>query len=108
VVESTGLENRHTFVAYLGFKSLSLRHIQKASLIAGFFTSIAWENQGFKSSNTQSAPPYSKASAEMLGLFCICYLMKVTTYRLHRLILSSSVLIIRCNKKVTVELTLHS
>ncbi|EKM13570.1 hypothetical protein VCHENC01_1773B, partial [Vibrio harveyi] len=23
----TGLENRHTLIAYLGFKSLSLRHI---------------------------------------------------------------------------------
>ena len=29
VVESTGLENRHTLIAYLGFKSLSLRHILK-------------------------------------------------------------------------------
>jgi len=28
VVECTGLENRHGFVAHLGFKSLSLRHIQ--------------------------------------------------------------------------------
>ncbi len=27
VVECTGLENRHGFVAHLGFKSLSLRHI---------------------------------------------------------------------------------
>ncbi len=26
MVESTGLENRHTLIAYLGFKSLSLRH----------------------------------------------------------------------------------
>ena len=26
VVECTGLENRHRFVAYLGFKSLSLHH----------------------------------------------------------------------------------
>ena len=27
VVECTGLENRHRFVAYLGFKSLSLHHL---------------------------------------------------------------------------------
>ncbi len=26
MVESTGLENRRTLIAYLGFKSLSLRH----------------------------------------------------------------------------------
>ncbi|MGU3810354.1 hypothetical protein ACVZHJ_20690, partial [Vibrio diabolicus] len=31
-VESTGLENRHTLIAYLGFKSLSLRHYSEASL----------------------------------------------------------------------------
>ena len=30
MVESTGLENRHTLIAYLGFKSLSLRHIRRA------------------------------------------------------------------------------
>ncbi|MGR5144910.1 hypothetical protein ACQKPX_25185, partial [Photobacterium sp. DNB23_23_1] len=35
--ESTGLENRHTFVAYLGFKSLSLRHIQKSQLNCWLF-----------------------------------------------------------------------
>ncbi len=28
VVECTGLENRHGFVAHLGFKSLSLRHFK--------------------------------------------------------------------------------
>ncbi len=32
MVESTGLENRHTLIAYLGFKSLSLRHILKKPL----------------------------------------------------------------------------
>ena len=32
MVESTGLENRHTLIAYLGFKSLSLRHYSEASL----------------------------------------------------------------------------
>ncbi len=36
VVECTGLENRHGFIAHLGFKSLSLHHI----LIGGFFISI--------------------------------------------------------------------
>ncbi len=41
VVECTGLENRHGFVAHLGFKSLSLRHIYRKSplAIAGFFVS---------------------------------------------------------------------
>ncbi|CAH1583700.1 hypothetical protein THF1C08_250078 [Vibrio jasicida] len=41
MVESTGLENRHTLIAYLGFKSLSLRHIQKkpAKQLVGFFVS---------------------------------------------------------------------
>ena len=34
MVECTGLENRHGFIAHLGFKSLSLHHI----LIGGFFT----------------------------------------------------------------------
>jgi hypothetical protein len=33
VVECTGLENRQGFIALLGFKSLSLRHIQRKSLI---------------------------------------------------------------------------
>ena len=34
VVECTGLENRHGFIAHLGFKSLSLRHlILKKSLV---------------------------------------------------------------------------
>jgi hypothetical protein len=39
VVDCTGLENRQGFVALLGFKSLSLRHIQRKSplFIAGFF-----------------------------------------------------------------------
>ncbi|SVD60210.1 uncharacterized protein METZ01_LOCUS413064, partial [marine metagenome] len=40
VVESTGLENRRTLIAYLGFKSLSLRHIRKAAeSSAAFFIS---------------------------------------------------------------------
>jgi hypothetical protein len=33
VVECTGLENRHGFIAHLGFKSLSLRHIQEKRLL---------------------------------------------------------------------------
>jgi hypothetical protein len=37
VVECTGLENRHGFVAHLGFKSLSLRQVRKTRFIAGFF-----------------------------------------------------------------------
>jgi hypothetical protein len=39
VVECTGLENRHRFVAYLGFKSLSLHHYLKNRLIGGFLLS---------------------------------------------------------------------
>ncbi|MGR5540795.1 hypothetical protein ACPV5V_19705, partial [Vibrio campbellii] len=35
-VESTGLENRRTLIAYLGFKSLSLRHIQAPDLSGAF------------------------------------------------------------------------
>ncbi|MGR5238527.1 hypothetical protein, partial [Vibrio alfacsensis] len=36
--ESTGLENRRTLIAYLGFKSLSLRHIEKpVEKSTGFF-----------------------------------------------------------------------
>ncbi len=40
MVESTGLENRRTLIAYLGFKSLSLRHIdmkEGTSLLVPFF-----------------------------------------------------------------------
>ena len=37
VVECTGLENRHGFIAHLGFKSLSLHHYIKARYLAGFF-----------------------------------------------------------------------
>ena len=33
MVECTGLENRHGFIAHLGFKSLSLRHIQEKRLL---------------------------------------------------------------------------
>ncbi len=36
MVESTGLENRHTLIAYLGFKSLSLRHFQALDLSRAF------------------------------------------------------------------------
>ncbi len=38
MVESTGLENRHTLIAYLGFKSLSLRHIRKTCSLSRFFS----------------------------------------------------------------------
>ena len=37
MVESTGLENRRTLIAYLGFKSLSLRHIAKPARYSGLF-----------------------------------------------------------------------
>ncbi len=43
MVESTGLENRHTLIAYLGFKSLSLRHIRKEAakkLAASFVSTV--------------------------------------------------------------------
>ena len=33
MVECTGLENRHGFIAHPGFKSLLLRHIQKGPLV---------------------------------------------------------------------------
>ncbi len=42
VVDCTGLENRHRFVAYLGFKSLSLRHIKESRCEnSGFFVFVA-------------------------------------------------------------------
>ena len=37
MVESTGLENRQPLIAVLGFKSLSLRHIQKSPPFGGLF-----------------------------------------------------------------------
>ncbi len=43
MVESTGLENRHTLIAYLGFKSLSLRHYyveRQDFLVLPFFVFI--------------------------------------------------------------------
>ncbi len=33
MVECTGLENRHGFIAHPGFKSLLLRHIQRGPLV---------------------------------------------------------------------------
>ena len=42
MVESTGLENRHTLIAYLGFKSLSLRHIRRARRNASPFRVLAF------------------------------------------------------------------
>jgi hypothetical protein len=37
VVECTGLENRHGFIAHLGFKSLSLHHYLKKPPYRRFF-----------------------------------------------------------------------
>ena len=45
-VECTGLENRHTLIAYLGFESLSLRHyIERTQYNGG---KIAFENPLFE------------------------------------------------------------
>ncbi len=43
MVESTGLENRRTLIAYLGFKSLSLRHFSKRATktLVALFVSAA-------------------------------------------------------------------
>ena len=48
MVESTGLENRHTLIAYLGFKSLSLRHYIESPLRnqRAFVISDVWELDG--------------------------------------------------------------
>lgn len=46
MVESTGLENRRRLIAYLGFKSLSLRH---------YFKALARKSQGFFVSGSRNA-----------------------------------------------------
>jgi hypothetical protein len=48
VVECTGLENRQGFIALLGFKSLSLRHIQRKSLIRNDKAFLLGEGKGFE------------------------------------------------------------
>ncbi len=48
MVESTGLENRHTLIAYLGFKSLSLRHYTESlqSNLQAFVIFDVWKLDG--------------------------------------------------------------
>ncbi len=79
MVECTGLENRHGFIARLGFKSLSLRHIQmkpQAEML-GAFSYIQFRPLGFLlfKASYPSAPVFHRESdeglPEMVALFRI-------------------------------------